>query len=253
MDFRFPQSEKDKSRRDSDDDLGTHLDREHLRFSKVILEVSEALGVQSYAELYHFVTSIRCPDGSRLVDLDSFRERRTADGIFLPLMYTNICSSRDVDFLVHLLESLHRDDLLPLVREFIPKTSVGSSVPHVVFNPNKHFVFKVVLNPAIKHIDLGMVSALKHAVCVGMGIEDQPYLIQFLGWTDKPITLHFQVPMGCMFLVQDCIADVECARDFASNGIIRIDLEINECHFKFDLINPDGAAARLFEGCPVNQ
>ncbi len=244
-----PEEEYDEK----EDTFSAHFDKDTIEFSKLMLKIYERLGPLSYPELYHFISSVRCPDGSQLVNPEAFQERRTPEGVMLSLIFSSICSALDVDFLIYLLQSLHRHDLLELVRDFVAQVSVGRPEMRDVYNPSKHFLLKMVLNPAIKHIDIGMVSALKHAVCVRMGIEDRPYLIQYMGWTDKPITVYIQVPVGCMFLVQDCIADVDCARDFASNGIVRIDLEINECQFEFDMVKPGDSAARLFTGCPVER
>ena len=165
--------------------------------------------------------------------MNSLRDRRSPDGLVTPLVYMNLCTSRDVDLLIHLLHGLKREDLLPMIQEYIPKVGMGSPYVRAVYDENKFFAVKALLKPAIKHVDLGIVSVVKHSLCVSFGLGSKPYMIQFIGWKADPISLHFQIPIPCMYLVQEGIAASTC--NFTSCGIEKLELEINNASIECEI------------------
>lgn len=215
------------------DDIAAQLDDDSIEFSKILLDITELLGQESFPDLYHYLVQLRCPDGTPIIDVNSLHDRRSPDGLMTPLVYMNLCTSRDVDLLIHLLHGLKREDLLPMIQEYIPKIGMGVPYVRAVYDENRFFAVKAFLNPAIKHVDLGIVSVVKHSLCVSFGLESKPYIIQFIGWKADPISLHFQVPIPCMYLVQEGIAS--CTHNFASCGIEKLELGIHGAAIECDL------------------
>lgn len=196
-----------------------------------MLDITDKLGSDSFAALYHCLKELRCPDGTPLLDPGSLKDRRSPDGLLIPLVYTSLCNCRDVDLLVHLLEALHREDLVPIVHAYIPKVGMGTPVVRIAPDVNRFFVVKVFMNEAIRHINLSIVSVIKHDLCVGFGLGDKPYLMQFIGWTTSPICLSFQLPIPCIQFVEERIATIAL-----SNGIEKLSLEINSTTFTYDVM-----------------
>ena len=207
------------------------IDEDSLEFSKFLLDITDKLGPESYAALYHCLKELRCPDGTPFIDPSSLKDRRSPDGLLIPLVYTSLCNCRDVDLLVHLLEALHREDLVPMVHAYIPKIGMGAPVVRIVPDVKRFFVVKVFMNEAVRHINLSIVSVIKHDLCVGFGLCDKPYLMQFIGWTTNPICLSFQLRIPCMQFVEERIATIAL-----SNGIEKLSLEINSTPFIYDVM-----------------
>lgn len=214
-------------------DLSSQIDEDNLQFSKVLLDITNKLGPESFADLYHCLKELRCPDGTPLIDPDSLKDRRSPDGLLIPLIYTSLCNCRDVDLLIHLLECLHRHDLVPVVQEYIPRVGMGTPVVRAIHDVNKFFAIKVFMNETIKRINLGSVSMIKHDICKGFGLCDKPYLMQFIGWTSNPICLSFQLPISCMHFVEERI--VTLAPTLLTNGIEKLTLEINSTTFTYNV------------------
>ena len=228
--------EDERARKQLEEDLSSRIDDDSMEYSKILIDITEALGPDSYAQLHHYLSELRCPDGSRLIDIETMRERRTPDGLLIPLVYNNLCCCRDVDMLIHIAHAMNREDLLPMIQEYIPKVTVGTPNSRVIFENKEFFILKGFLNPAIKHVDLSIASVLKHAVCTIFGIQDKPYLMQFVGWEDNPIALQFQFPIACLPMVEENISDVSCMREFVSNGIEKLELDIHTSKFEYDLL-----------------
>lgn len=222
-------------------DIAAAIDDDSIEFTKVVCDIAEKLGRESYADLHHYITQIKCPDGTPLIDPETLKERRSPDGLLLPLIYTNLCTCRDVDMLIYLLRALNKENILHLLREYVPKVGMGIPSVRPVYDNDKFFSVKAILNPAIKHADLGVVSIIKHALCVAFGLDERPYLIQYIGWTTNPISFCFQVPFACMHLVQDGIA--LSSHNLVSNGIEKLELEINKTSFPYNLRHTQASGA----------
>ena len=218
---------------ESADDPPPYIDEESLEFSKLLNDIAEKLGLQSFSELQHYLLQMKCPDGTPLIDPDTLYGRRTTEDLIAPLIASNLFSNQDLDPLIHILHGLQRDDLLHLVSAFVPKVTVGK--PTVCDIPDQHqvFVVKINLNQAIKQLDLGIVSAIKHDLCACFGISQKPYLIQYIGWKQDPIVLHFQVPFPCMHLVEDGLE--HNLSELHGNGIDTVELDICGVMFSHSL------------------
>ena len=222
-----------KEESDSQDDSPPYIDEESLQFSKLLSDITERLGSHSFAELQHYLLQMKCPDGTALVDADSIYARKSTDALLIPLVANNLCNSRDLDILIHVLRGLQREDLLPLISAYVPKVTIGTPYIRPIDDDGKSFVVKVVLNQALKQLDLGIVSAIKHDLCTCFGILQKPYLMQYLGWEQDPIVLHFQVPMACMHMVEEGLGH-HCS-ELHGNGIDYVELEISNTTIHFPI------------------
>lgn len=110
---------------------------------------------------------------------------------------------------------------------------MGTPVVRAIHDVNKFFAIKVFLNETIKRINLSTVSMIKHDICIGFGLCDKPYLMQFIGWTSSPICLSFQIPISCIHLVEEGI--ITLAPTLVTNGIVKLSLEINSTTFTYNV------------------
>ena len=212
---------------DNHDESQPYIDNESVAFSKLLSNITEKLGPSCVPEIQHFLLNIRCPDGTPLFNDETLYDRKTIDGLLIPLVTSNFCTPRDLDILIHILHGLKRQDLLPLISAYVPNVTVGK--PFVRPCGNAMFVIRVILNEALKRIDLGIVSAIKHDLCTCFGIQQRPFLIQYIGWQCTPIILHFQVPNACMQLVEEGLHNSVC--ELSGNGIDCIKLDISSTTF----------------------
>ena len=218
-------------RDESEDESPPYIDEESLEFSKLLSEITDKLGSHCVPELQHFLLNLKCPDGSPLISTESLYNCRTIDGLLIPLVAGNFCTPRDLDILIHILHGLKRQELLPMISAYVPKITVGKPFVRSVNNGNEMFVVRVVLNKALKQVDLGIVSAIKHDLCSCFCMKQKPFLMQYLGWKCSPIVLHFQVPISCMQKVEEGLKNFITQLD--GNGIECIELDINCTTFSY--------------------
>lgn len=220
---------------DSQDDSPHHniIDHESMAFSKLLSSITEKLGPSSVPELQHFLLNIKCPNGSSLLNSESLYDCKTIDSLLIPLVTANFCAPRDLDILIHILNGLKRQDLLPLISAYVPKITVGKPFVRSSGKSDEIFIVRVIMNEALKQIDLGIVSAIKHDLCTCFGIQQRPYLMQYVGWQNSPIILHFQLPVACMQLVEGGLQS--SVSQLSGNGISCIKLEFNNTTFSFPI------------------
>lgn len=216
---------------ENQDESQPYIDNESVAFSKLLTNITEKLGPGCVPEIQHFLMNIRCPDGTPLFNYETLYDRKTIDGLLIPLVTSNFCTPRDLDILIHILNGLKREDLLPLISAYVPKVTVGK--PFVRPSGDGMFLIRVVLSEAIKRIDLGIVSAIKHDLCTCFGIQQRPFLIHYIGWQCTPVILHFQVPNACMQLVEEGLHN--SIYQLNGNGIDCIKLDINSTTFSIPM------------------
>lgn len=169
------------------------------------MDITEKLGPDAYVEMYRSLEEFKSPDGTRVLDDDSLQDRRSNDGLVIPLIYHSILNSRDVDFLIYMLQAIHRDDMLPMVQQYLLKISMGKPAIRHLHDPSRFLCIRATLLDSVKEVDISFVSVLKKELCVASRLLDTPYMIQFLWWQKYPICLYFQAPVACSSLIRDGI------------------------------------------------
>ena len=188
---------------DVDDNPRQHnIDHDDFTFRKLLATITEKLGFTCVPELQHFLLNIKCPNGSPLFNTENLYHHKNVDSLLMPLLMDNYLTPRDLDILIHILHGLKRQDLLSLITAYVPKITVGKPCVRSSGNCDNKLIVQVSLNEALKGVDLGIISALKHDLCNCFSMQQQPYLMQYVGWWSSPTTLHFQVPLSCMELVE---------------------------------------------------
>lgn len=210
------------------------LERNSLEFSRFILKYTERIGSDSYTELYHCMEQFRSPDGSQIFDEEELSDHRSIDSMLIPIVYSNMCNCRDVDVVVYVLKALGRDDILPVIQEYIPRVDMGAEVPHPVHEPAQFFAVHFALGTS-EPVDIPRIAAIKHSLCACFGFEESPHLIQFLGWEGEPMILSFQAPMACTLLVIEGI--MKHPDEIKRHGIVHANVDINGVKFPYDLKN----------------
>ena len=225
----YPAVERDDT--DSQAESQPYIDHESMEFSRLLSNVTEKLGSNCVPELQHFLLNVRCPNGFPLINPESLYDHKTIDGLIMPLVTANLCTPRDLDILIHILHSLKRQDLLPLIAAYVPKITVGKPFVRPPSNGDEVFVVQVVFNEALKQIDLGIVSAIKHDLCTCFCMQQRPFLMQYIGWQCAPVILHFQVPCECLQLVEGGLQD--SISQLSGSGIECIKIDINSTTISF--------------------
>lgn len=166
------------------------------------MDVTEKLGPDAYVEMYQSLEEFKSPDGTRVLDDDSLQDRRSNDGLVIPLIYHSILNSRDVDFLIYMLRAVHRDDMLPMVQQYLLRINMGKPSTRQLHDPSRFICIRVILLDSVTEVDISFVSVLKKDLCVASGLLEMPYIIQFLWWKKYPICLFFQAPISCSNLIK---------------------------------------------------
>ena len=228
----WPAGSEDEEAYIMEDPFSGTVDEDSYEFSRALLDVTEKLPRLSYLELYHYLKELRCPDGYQVVDRDDLKDRRSADALILPLVCSNLCNGRDVDLLVHLLTVLGHEEVLGVLRAYIPKIGVGKPSKPTLQDPTRFFAVRPILNAAIKRIDLAVVSVVKQELCVCFGLSEKPYLMQYTSrWSANPIKLCFQLPLSRAGRIQEKIT--AASRGLLSKGIVSVEVEINTTVFTY--------------------
>ena len=197
------------------------------------MDVTEKLGPDAYVEMYQSLEEFKSPDGTRVLDDDSLDDRRSNDGLVIPLIYHSILNSRDVDFLIYMLRALHRDDMLPMVQQYLLKINMGKPAIRQLHDPSRFLCIRAVLLDSVTEVDIKFVSVLKKELCVASGLLEMPYLIQFLWWKRYPICLYFQAPVACAGLIKDGLT--KQSQTFPQTNVSKIEVEVHSVVFLFTL------------------
>lgn len=220
---------------DLEGDPQQHVDHDDMAFTKLLSMIKERLGSNCFSELQLFLLNIKCPNGCPLFNADSLYNHKSVDGLLLPLLRDSFLTPRDLDILIHILNGLKRPDLLSLISAYVPKVTVGKPCMKSSGNCDEKLIVQVVLNEALKRIDLGIISAIKHDLCACFGMQLQPYLMQYIGWQSSPITLMFQVPTACFKLVEGGLKN--SISHLSGNGIDYIKVCIHSITLTFHTVS----------------
>ena len=207
------------------DDSHTYIDHESVAFTKLLSSIAEKLGSNTFPELQHILLNLKCPDGSQLLNPKYLYCHNTVIELLMSLVTAEFCTIRDLDVLIHILCGLKRQDLLTLISAYIPNITVGNPLITVEKRVDS-FIVMVSMHDALKLVDLGVVSAIKLDICTCCIIQDQPFLMQYIGWKTSPVTLYFRVPSACMTLFERGLKSSFLSQ-LSGNGIDHIKLCFN--------------------------
>lgn len=206
-------------------------EEEDAEFSKLLLEITDKVGPDCFPEFYHCLKELSCPDGTQFIDDSYLKERFSPEGMIIPLLYNNLLISQDLDLLVTLLRGLGREDLLPLLREYSTKLTVGFPVFRPIHDTTSFFSLVVELHPSVTELDLEGASYIKQELCRLLGVGAAPYLLQFLGWKKDPIVAQFQVHLSLVDRVREVVYDLSKPLE----KFTRFELDIRGSMFCYDL------------------
>ena len=146
-------------------------------FSKLILEIIDLIGQNSYAEFYYYLKELQCPDGTKFFDESYFYDHRSPDSILIPLLYNNVIVSRDLDVLIAVIRGLGRDDILQTLKDYSSKINIGFPTFQGIQDTERFFSLDIQLDPSIADLDLEAVCYIKQDMCEALGVEKVPYLL----------------------------------------------------------------------------
>ena len=209
------------------------IEDNNVQFSKFLMDVTEKLGPDAYVELYQSLEEFKSPDGTRVLDDDSLQDRRSNDGLVIPLIYHSILNSRDVDFLIYMLQAVHRDDMLPSVQQYLLRINMGKPAIRNLHDPSRFMCIRIILLDSVDEVDISFVSVLKNELCTASGLLEAPYIVQFLWWKKPPICLYFQAPISCSSIIREGIS--KHSQTFQQNNVCKIEVEIHSVVFVYTM------------------
>ena len=177
-------------------------------FTKLLLDITDKLGPNSFPEFSFFLKGLYCPDGTRLVDDSYLVGQHSPEGLLIALLQNNLFSSQDLDLLITIVRGLAREDLLPLLHEYSSKLTVSYPAFKAVQDTERFFSLLAVLQPRVTELDLEGVCYIKQEMCEILGVEEAPYLLQFLGWKRQPdIVIQFQLHASLAGRLREAVHD----------------------------------------------
>lgn len=197
-----------------------------MDYTTLLSQICNSLGQDSYGELLYYLCELRCSDGSHFIDPSIIQGKDTPKDLLISLLYTNQCSWRDIDFLVHIIKAMNRIDLLPLVQDFIKRIGIGHQSVSTIHSWKQFCLVKVHLYPALHRLDLSVVSVIKQSMCICFDLAEVPYYISFIGWTVDPIIMHFQLPLAAIHSIEHGLKSSE--KQFLGIGVKKMELVVNK-------------------------
>ncbi len=201
-------------------------------FSKLLLQLTDQLGTDYFPEFYHFLKELCCPDGSWYLDRSYLKDQRSPEGVLIPLLQNNLLVAQDMDLLIAIVRGLGRDDLMPLLRDYSTKISMQYPVLKPVQDTQHFFSLLVELHPSVAELDLEGVCYIKQDICRMIGVEEAPYLLQFLGWRKDPIVVQFQVHMSLVDRIQVVVESDSTSHNLKNFSRFEIDVRGSVFNYK---------------------
>ena len=211
------------------------FDEDDEHFTDLIANVSKGLGEDAMAEVYFYLRQMMSASGGKFLGESCFPVTfTTIDAFFVPLIDMNLISSQDVDLLIAVLLGVGKKDLIPLVESYCSKATICHSVFKLIKDPIDFFSLRLDVDPDVcVDLDLQTVSLVKRDICVHLGVEKTPYLLQFIGWRRVPLIVQFQVHFSLVDRLLELARDPSCPLD----KYVRMDMDVRGSIFNFHFSN----------------
>lgn len=203
-----------------------------LEFSKLIMEMTDLIGPEFFAEFYYYLMELRCADGTKYIDESYFKDHISPDGIFIALMYNNLIVSKDLDVLTTVVQDLDRDDMLRLIEDYNSKLTVGRPFLQAVQDPEHFFALHLELDSDVTDLDIEGVDLVKDNICKVLGVTELKYLLQFFGWKKDPVVLRFQVHISLVDRVVEAVDNDSVSLEH----YVRLEMDVRDSIFNYDLM-----------------
>jgi hypothetical protein len=184
--------------------------------------------------LYFAMGTLACPDGTPFICKELIQSRSTPDSILMPLILHNYITELDIDFLIHLLKLTDRyNALLPSINNYYNNCTGLTSQPVMKYLRNVRTSSRICcyVKSTIKKMEFKDVWSLKETLKKCFQLEAYPYIIQFLGWSEDPYKLCFQIPLPCILRVQLMLKPYP--HDLINANITRVILEVGSAIFTY--------------------
>ena len=204
-----------------------------MDFIGMVINLTDMIERTSYFNMVNYLCTLRCPDGSAFIDGSLIRSKRNTDSILVPLLLHSYISNRELDLIKHVLPIIHREDVLPVVDNYMSTVTMGR--PHVrrVRDLKRNFIVKCVFDDSVTSTNMEMVKTMKAKLGEVFGFQDYPFLFQFMGWEDKPISLSYQVPVSCMQLIEEVL--LKKPVELVPLKVVKMVVQVNTATFAYCL------------------
>ena len=190
---------------DYDDIFGTAPeDAGGPEFNLVLVNLNDMVNRSSFFTLAHYLCTLRCPDGTPFLDPELIHTRKTIDSILLPLLLQSYISSRDLDLLIHVFEIMNREDVIKMLKDHLAKVTMGGPRERRLKDTKRNFNVRCVVEKGVG-LNIQKVVTIKKKLLSLFRLEDYPFIIQYVGWRTRPLSLTYQMPQACMQTVKESI------------------------------------------------
>lgn len=191
---------------DYDDIYGTaEEDQGGPSFTEVVVNLTDMLDRSSFFMIAHYLCTLRCPDGTTFIDPQLIRYRKTRDSVLIPLLLNSYISNRDLDLLIHILRLMGRMDVIEMLTRYFSKVTMGLPRVRRLKDTKRSFIVRCVLERGFP-VNMQKVVSLKQKLFSVFGLEDYPFIIQYMGWRSRPLSLCYQMPQACMQTVEEIVS-----------------------------------------------
>ena len=204
-----------------------------LDFIEMVVNLTDMVERTSYFNMVHYLCTLRCPDGSAFIDASLIRSKRNTDSILIPLLLHGYINNRDLDLMIHILPIIHREDFLPVIDDYISRITMGRPRVRRVRDLKRNFIIKCVFDYSVTSANMELVKTTKAKLREVFSFQEYPFLFQFMGWMEKPISLSYQVPVSCMQLIEEVL--VKKPVQLIPLKIVKMVVQVNTATFAYCL------------------
>ena len=135
--------------------------------------------------------------------------------------------------MIHILPIVHREDVIPVIDKYLSRVPMGRPRIRRVRDLKRNFIIKCVFDDSVTSTNMKMVKTMKAKLREVFNFQDYPFLFQFMGWEEKPISLSYQVPVSCMQLIEEVL--VKKPVQLLPLKIVKMVVQVNTASFAYCL------------------
>ena len=151
----------------------------------------------------------------------------------MPLLLHSYISNRDLDLLIHIMELMNREDVIKMLKKYLSKVTMGEARVHRLKDTKRNFNVRCVVERGVG-LNMQKVTTVKRKLLTLFRLEDYPFLIQYVGWRSRPLSLCYQMPQACMQTVEESVTGSPIS--LKEEKIRRVVVSIGTAKFLYNFI-----------------
>lgn len=149
----------------------------------------------------------------------------------MPLILHSYISDVDIDFLLYVLELLGvSNHLMPAINSYYQQRKLDQPTCRKIRDVRLSCLVCCSLQQNTS-VTFKIITAMKDKLKQLFGLENFPYIMQFMGWMNEPLSCYFQLPQACMDNVHKSLE--KYPTDLLTINIVSIRLEVGSAIFNY--------------------